>query len=151
MAEELYLLHPADTHFKKGDNCIYEEVLEDPSAAAVKGLKPKTKLVKVVRTFLFFAENLIATHPIFSMKHGYARSCAAMRIIDAIAKSEPGEWFPLRVDDVGYVKSILADPGVGLGADEKAAIREMTHFEITQFREMFDAFLNTRTSPPDKD
>lgn len=150
MAEELYLFHPENAHFKTGGHPIFEDVPEDQDSLVKKGEMPKMKTIPIVRTFMFFVENCIATHPIFSLKNnGYAKACSAMRIIDAVAAGEPGRWFPLREDDINNVRSIFADPGVGTEEGEETVIGRMKNFEVFCLRAMFDTFLNTRTSNPD--
>jgi hypothetical protein len=175
MADKRYLFHPPDAHFMRPPQPdaeprpLLEEVLVDPDAEIVEGEKPETKKIEVVRSFGFWIEQFIISHPIFDNRRGYDATRSSFRIMDAVEAStasktpnpEEGNWIEFEADDVRKIKKVLSTPPTGSsGKDDDrksskslsaADMREMSRYETKQYRACIESVMNPRRSPPSKD
>jgi hypothetical protein len=161
MAEKMYLYIPEDITFMRPpligqtvEKPMMELVLVDPDADIGEGEQPETKLVPVSRSFAFFVENFICTHPIFDLRRGHGAYASGLRLLDKSRQASPGTWAEFDADDLRKMKKVFSDPPQSKKENKDmdlsaAGLREMSKYEQVQFRSFIESCMNPRTTPPE--
>lgn len=163
MSEELYLFIPNDVTFMQPNGSgavLREKVPIDPLKLLDEDEKPETKIIPVVRSFLFFVEEFIVTHPIFGIARGAPAAMAGLRIIDIIDKATKGTWQAFKADDVRMMRQTMAPPPSPKSGDDKKKpklsaaefpVAEFSFYHLKMYRTFIESIMNPRTSPPEVD
>lgn len=159
-SEELYLFIPNDVTFMHPDRSgavVRESVPVDPLAMPEEGDKIAMKIVPVIRSFLFFNEEFIVSHPIFSIQRGAAVAMAGLRIIDTIDKATKGKWQAFKADDVRLMRQTMATPPSPKDDKKKPRLSaaefpatDFSFYHLKQYRTFIESIMNPRTSPPEE-